>query len=297
MIQVLFIVNPISGTKNKKRIVDLIPSYMDASQYSYEIRYTEYRGHAAEMAADAAKRGIDVVVAVGGDGTVNEVAGGLVHTQTALGVIPCGSGNGLARHLHIPMSAKGALEVLAECQIHEMDYGRINGQAFFCTCGVGFDAFVSDRFAKSGRRGLLTYIRTTLREGLHYEPEVYEIEADGVRQSYKAFLIACANASQYGNDAYIAPHASMNDGVMDVTVIEPFGLIGAATVAFQMFSKHLDVNKHVHSFQCKELKIHRVQPGVIHFDGDPQDADALVNVNIVPSGIRMVYNAKVKENL
>ena len=138
----------------------------------------------------ATEEGADIVVAVGGDGTVNEVARSLIHTETALGIIPCGSGNGLARHLYIPMSPDGALQVLANCHIEALDYGIIDQQPFFCTCGVGFDAFISDRFAKAGRRGLLTYIENTLKEGLKYKPDTYEITIDGERQVYKAFLIA-----------------------------------------------------------------------------------------------------------
>ena len=200
---VLFIVNPISGTTDKKRIVALIPKYLSDERFDVHVAYTDHSGHAAELASEAVADGTDVVVAVGGDGTVNEVARSLVHSRTALGIIPCGSGNGLARHLYIPMNPEGAMQVLADCQIKSLDYGIINGTPFFCTCGVGFDAFVSSKFAKSGRRGLLTYIENTLKEGLKYQPDTYEMEIDGEKKQFKAFLIACANASQYGNDALI----------------------------------------------------------------------------------------------
>ena len=223
---VLFIVNPISGTTDKKRIVALIPKYLSDERFDVHVAYTDHRGHAAELASEAVADGTDVVVAVGGDGTVNEVARSLVHSRTALGIIPCGSGNGLARHLYIPMNPEGAMQVLADCQIKSLDYGIINGTPFFCTCGVGFDAFVSSKFAQSGRRGLLTYIENTLKEGLKYQPDTYEMEIDGEKKQFKAFLIACANASQYGNNVYIAPHASMSDGLMDVTVMEPIHFDG-----------------------------------------------------------------------
>ncbi|MCF0197083.1 MAG: diacylglycerol kinase family lipid kinase [Bacteroidaceae bacterium] len=290
MTKILFIVNPISGTTTKARIVELIPKYMDAAHFDVHIQYTSHRGHAAEIACQAVQDGFDVVVAVGGDGTVNEVARSLVHTPTALGIIPCGSGNGLARHLFIPMNPVGALQVLADCQIKSLDYGVINGTPFFCTCGVGFDAFVSDKFAKSGRRGLLTYIENTLREGVRYKPEVYDIEIDGNKQTYKAFLIACANASQYGNDVYIAPHASMSDGLMDVTIMEPFSVFEAPQIAVQLFNKSIDNNSRIHSYRCKSLVIHRSSPGVIHFDGDPKDEPADIQVELIAKGIRMVVN-------
>lgn len=289
-VSIWFIVNPISGTTDKTKIVNLIPEYMDAARFDVKVLYTEFRGHAAQITCKAVIEGIDVVVAVGGDGTVNEVARCLIHTRTALGIIPCGSGNGLARHLYIPMNPEGALQVLSNCAIEALDYGMINATPFFCTCGVGFDAFVSSMFAKSDRRGLLTYIENTLREGVRYKPDTYEIEIDGEKQHYKAFLIACANASQYGNNVYIAPQASMNDGLMDVTIMEPFTMLEAPQIAIQLFNKTIDQNSRIRSFKCKTLRIHRSQPGVIHFDGDPKEEGTDILVSLVPKGIHMVVN-------
>ena len=289
-ITVWFIVNHISGTTDKSKIVNLIPDYMEAERFDVKIWYTEFQGHAAQIAHQAVAEGVDVVVAVGGDGTVNEVARCLIHTQTALGIIPCGSGNGLARHLFIPMNPEGALQVLSTCAIEALDYGKINEVPFFCTCGIGFDAFVSSKFAKSERRGLLTYIENTLREGLRYKPDTYEIEIDGETQHYKAFLIACANASQYGNNVYIAPRASMSDGLMDVTIMEPFTVLEAPQIAIQLFNKTIDKNSRIRTFKCKSMRIHRSQPGVIHFDGDPKDEGLDLDVRLVPKGIHMVVN-------
>ena len=290
--KIVFIVNPISGTSDKQHIIDLIPKYLDRRRFEWTICMTQHKGHAAEFVAKATKEGTDIVVAVGGDGTVNEVARSLIHTETALGIIPCGSGNGLARHLYIPMNPDGALQVLADCHIEDLDYGIIDKQPFFCTCGVGFDAFISDRFAKAGRRGLLTYIENTLKEGLKYKPDTYEITIDGERQVYKAFLIACANASQYGNNVFIAPHASMSDGLMDVTLMEPFTVLEAPQIAIQLFNKTITTNSRIHSFRCKHLHIKRSAPGVIHFDGDPKEAGNELDVRLMPHGIRMVVNTK-----
>lgn len=290
MTKIVFIINPISGTSDKSHIIDLIPEYLDSSRFEWTICKTEHKGHAAEFAAEAIRDGVDVVVAVGGDGTVNEVARSLVHTPTALGIIPCGSGNGLARHLYIPMNPDGALKVLADCHIELLDYGMIDQEPFFCTCGVGFDAFISDRFAKAGRRGLLTYIENTLKEGLKYKPDTYEITIDGERQVYKAFLISCANASQYGNNVYIAPQASMSDGLLDVTLMEPFTVLEAPQIAIQLFNKTITSNSRIRTFRCQHLHIKRSSPGVIHFDGDPKEAGEELDVRLVPKGIRMVVN-------
>ena len=229
--KIVFIVNPISGTQNKRYILKLLPEKLNSELFDWHIAKTEYAGHATLLAKEYSTQDYHAIIAIGGDGTVNEIARSLVHTNVALGIIPCGSGNGLARHLHIPMDPVGAIKVINRFIAKDVDYGKINEIPFFCTCGVGFDAFVSSKFANAGRRGLLTYLENTLREGLKYKPDTYEIEVEGETRKYKAFLIACANASQYGNNAFIAPQASMSDGMLDVTIMEPFNVLGDPTIA------------------------------------------------------------------
>ena len=287
---IVFIINPISGTQSKDEMPKLIADNLNESRFHYEVRFTEYAGHAAEIARQCAADGIDIVVAVGGDGTINEVARSLVHTDTALGIIPCGSGNGLARHLCIPMDAVKAIQIINNCQIESFDYGVINDLPFFCTCGMGFDAFVSQKFAEAGKRGPITYVENVLREGLKYEPETYEIQDEQGLTRAKAFLISCANASQYGNNAYIAPQASMSDGLLDVIIMEPFDVIEAPQISIEMFNKTLDKNSKIKTFRCQKLHIHRKQAGVIHFDGDPVMTDADVDIELKPKGIRVVVN-------
>ena len=231
--KISFIINPISGTQGKEQILKWLDEKLDKSRYIPEVIYTERAGHAVEIAALKAKEEAFAVVAIGGDGTINEIARSLVHTKTALGIIPCGSGNGLARHLQIPMDAKKAINIINEGLIDIIDYGKINDVPFFCTCGVGFDAFVSLQFSKAGRRGPLIYLEKTLLESLKYKPETYELEMDGSTLRYKAFLIACGNASQYGNNAYITPQATLNDGLLDVTILEPFTVLDVPALSFQ----------------------------------------------------------------
>ncbi len=294
--KLLFIANPISGTHDKQPIIDSLPGFLDAEYFEWSVEWTDHRGHAAELAQQASADGIDVCVAIGGDGTVNEVARSLRHSNTALAIIPMGSGNGLARHLQIPMDPDGALRVLSECQIEALDYGLINDIPFFCTCGMGFDAFISEKFAGSGKRGLMTYIENTLRGGLSYQPETYELEIDGMKEHYKAFLIACGNASQYGNNFYIAPQASMSDGLLDVTLIEPLNVLEAPQLVMQMLNKTIDTNSHVRTFQCQSLHVHRTQPGVIHYDGDPAEAGNDIDIRLVPKGLRVVVNKNASAN-
>ena len=295
MHSILFIVNPISGSGHKESALKAIERYLDRDRFNSEIRYTEYAGHGAEIAREAAARGIDIVVAVGGDGTVNEIAGAIVGTETALAIIPCGSGNGLARHLQIPMNPISAVKVINTAVIARLDHGIINGRPFFCTCGVGFDAFISMKFAEAGRRGPATYVEKTLVDGLRYKPETYRItlgDEEGNCHAVDAFLIACANASQYGNNAYIAPHASMRDGLLDVTVLEPFNLIEAPIVVMQLFSKSLPSNSHVKCYRTNRLRIERTAPGPAHCDGEPFNTDALIDIQLIPQSFNAVVNEK-----
>ena len=294
--------NPISGTVSKAGIPNIIEKTLDKELFEYEIWPTEYAGHAFELALETKKKGIDIVAAVGGDGTVNEVARALVHSNTALAIVPCGSGNGLARHLLLPMNIKKSIDIINQCKINDLDYGLINSNPFFCTCGMGFDAFVSMKFAEAGKRGPITYVENVLREGLKYKPETYEIQDENGVTRHKAFLISVANASQYGNNAYIAPQASMSDGLLDVIIMEPFDVIEAPQISIDMFNKTLDKNSKIKTFKCQKLHIHRKSSGVIHFDGDPVMAGEDIDIELVPKGIKIVVNphgdkAKRKPNM
>ena len=286
--KISFIINPKSGTQSKEQILHLLDEKLDKSRYIPEVIYTEWAGHAVEIAARKAKEEVFAVVAIGGDGTINEIARSLVHTKTALGIIPCGSGNGLARHLQIPMEAKKAIDIINEGLIDIIDYGKINDVPFFCTCGVGFDAFVSLKFAKAGRRGPLTYLEKTLLESLKYQPETYELETEDGTLKYKAFLIACGNASQYGNNAYIAPQAMLTDGLLDVTILEPFTVLDVPSLSFQLFNKTIDQNSRIKTFRCQTLRIHRTKPGVVHFDGDPMMMGENIDVKVIKEGLQVI---------
>ncbi|MDR0186556.1 YegS/Rv2252/BmrU family lipid kinase [Prevotella brunnea] len=288
--KIIFIMNPISGSGDKDSVPEMIEKYIDKEQFDFHIETTKSAGHATEIAKKAVNENIDIVVAVGGDGTVNEVGRALVQTHTALGIIPLGSGNGLARHLAIPLNIKKGLDILNQCKIKELDYGIINGTPFFCTCGMGFDAFISMKFAEAGRRGMITYVQKVLEEGLRYKPQIYEIEDDEGVHRYKAFLISVANASQYGNNAYIAPQASMSDGKLDVIIIQPFDVLEASQVAIELFNKTLDKNLKIKTFRAKHIRIHRNKEGVIHYDGDPIMAAADIDISMVHKGIRIVVN-------
>ena len=282
--------NPISGTLKKAGIPKIVEETIDKGFYDYSIAETNYVGHACDMAKEARDNGYYAVIAVGGDGTVNEVARSLTHSNTALGIIPCGSGNGLARHLMLPMDVRKAVEIINLHTVHALDYGLINDMPCFCTCGMGFDAFISMKFAEAGRRGPITYIENILREGLRYKPETYEIHDESGMSVSKAFLISCANASQYGNNAYIAPQASMSDGLLDVTIMEPFDMIEAPQLSIDIFNKTLDKNPRIKTFKTRHIHVKRENPGFIHYDGDPVMAAADVDIRVEPQGINVIVN-------
>ena len=279
---IVFILNPISGTVSKADIPAKIEQHLDKDLFSYTIAETEYAGHAEEIARQAVQEHTDIVVAIGGDGTVNEVGRGLVDSQTALGIIPCGSGNGLARHLMVPIDTVKAIENLNKCVIHNLDYGLINDHPFFCTCGMGFDAFISNKFAEAGKRGLITYVENVLKEGLTYKPETYQIEDETGTKRYKAFLVSAANASQYGNNAYIAPQASMSDGLLDVIIMEPFDVIEAPQISIDMFNKTLDKNS-------ADVDIRLVSKG-IKVVVNPDADKSMRQPNVMQSTFSEVFN-------
>ena len=229
----------------------LIARHFGALESDFTIRPTAYAGHAVELARTAAAEGFAVVAAVGGDGTVNEVGRGLLGTTTALGIIPQGSGNGLARHLKVPLGLPAALQRLAAPTFSNMDVGVINGHPFFCTAGLGFDAHVSQHFAQAGSRGLSTYLRVTLREYCRYRPVPVQVSLDGREVRTDCYVLAFANASQYGNNAYIAPLADLRDGLLDVCLIDALPVVRAFRVSLAMALGNLPQSRAAEYFRCR----------------------------------------------
>lgn len=294
--KLLAVINPISGTANKQYIPETITEVMDESKWDVMIRFTQRPGHATDLAKQAIKQGYYGVLAIGGDGTINEVAAALRDSDTALGIIPNGSGNGLARHLNIPIDVKRALEEINNDRIEQFDYCMANQHPFFCTCGVGFDAHVSAKFAESKKRGPMSYIKNTLVEYLRYRSEEYSIETADKVLTERAFVIACGNASQYGNNAFITPHASMQDGLIDVTLIQPFTPLDTAVLGILLFTKHIDQDTNIQSFRTPSLTIHRPKAGVMHIDGEPMMMEADIEVKCIHNGIKIFLPKDGGEN-
>ncbi len=287
------IINPISGVGSKRKIPKLIEQLCEETGDEVSVSFTEYAGHASVLTRSAVESGVSCIIAVGGDGTVNEIARSMLHSDAILGIIPKGSGNGLARELNISMDVRRALDVIRERHVTTIDCCKANDRVFFCTCGVGFDAAVSQKFANEKRRGSLTYIKNTVEEYLSYHPEQYELLIDNQSIKEKAFLVACANASQYGNNAYIAPHANINDGKMDVTVLSPFLPIDIAPLAIQLFSRKIDRNSKIRTFKAEQVSIIRQRPGVMHLDGEPIMADSRIDISVIPHALKVFTPSEV----
>lgn len=290
--KVLFVYNPISGSRRLIPVLPIIERFINTDLYDYSVISTDHKGHATELAREYADKKYDAVIAVGGDGTVNEVGCGLIGTNTAMGIIPCGSGNGMARHLGIPIDPFKAVKWLNKSIITDIDYGTINGHPFFCTCGVGFDATVSETFSNSGSRGVLTYMESILLNIANYKDELYKLSFDNSSETFESFIVTCANADQWGNNAFIAPTASMQDGLMDVVVIHPFTPLDAPLLAFQLFNRQLDRNEKVTIRKCRRLTITRQSDGPAHFDGDPIQLGKVIDIEMVPHGLKVLIPDK-----
>ncbi|MFD0795681.1 diacylglycerol/lipid kinase family protein [Mucilaginibacter litoreus] len=290
----LFIINPVSGGKKKDGVPEIVEDYLDPNVFEYDVEFTTGIFHAHDL-AKAAVGEYDVVVAVGGDGTVNEVASAIAETDTVLGVIPYGSGNGLSRFLSIPMDAQGAIKTMNAARIVTIDAGKANGQWFFNMAGMGFDAHISHVFAHgSEKRGFFNYFKSSLQEIARYKSQSYRIEIDGRYYNREAFMLSIANSSQYGNNAHVSPQASVQDGLLDVCIIRPFPLWRFPEMGLRMFTKTADRSKFVEIIKGRNINIVRTQPGPIHLDGEPQSAGIDININIVPHTLKVIVGSLYK---
>lgn len=286
MKKVLLIINPISGTLSKEGLEQRVKHYLEPAGMVVECVFTEYAGHGAELAAQAVRHGYYAVIAAGGDGTVNEVASALKGSQTALGILPFGSGNGLARHLYGTINLNRALEIISGCNVTDCDYGTVNGRPFFCTFGLGFDAKVSSEFANLNRRGLISYARSAIKQYTGYHPVEYILDTGKKCFRSRAFLLAVCNASQYGNNAYIAPDASVHDGLLDVTLIRSGNIFSRAFATLELFTGRLNHNILIRTFKVSRLVIKHL-PGPGHIDGEPCTMPETIEIVCHRGGIKM----------
>lgn len=287
--KLLFIVNPIAGTRSKKKILQLIDAISTEGPFDVEIRETRAKGDATQLAQET---DADIVVAVGGDGTVHEVAQGILGSQKTLGIIPCGSGDGLALHLGISRNPKAAIQTLLNGKPETIDYGTINGQQqFFCTAGAGLDADVAWEFAHGSKRGLWSYISLAWKVWRHSKPQDYVVEIDNNKLSVKAVLITVGNANQWGNQARIASLASVQDGMLDVCIVSPFKTTEIPILAAELLDGHAHKSRRVHMSRGKIITIHRQQEGPVHFDGDPYMMGTDIHITVEQAALHAMVPA------
>ena len=286
--RILFIVNPVSGTRHSNSRCTAIEDLIDKDKFRYKIIETEFAGHGKELALKAIEEGVDVVVAVGGDGTVNEVASALVGTDTRLGIVPTGSGNGLARHLKIPGSLKRSLRIINTGKSIPIDTATINGLPFVNIAGVGFDAFVAKKFSRAPKRGFLSYLKITFSEYFTYKPKKYRMVIDGHEVVRRALLVSFANSNQFGNNTSIDPAAELDDGFIDVCIVKKIPLRKMIMIPPMLFLPRFDKSRYVEVIKAKEVKLKRKRGKTIHLDGDPHKMGKEMEMKIIPLSLKVI---------
>lgn len=288
MKKILIIINRKAGTDREKRLGTAIREHLPASEFSVETTYLQYLGHGADLAREAVRRNIDTVVAVGGDGSINEIAQGLLGSKTALAIVPLGSGNGLARALKIPLNVSAALQIVAQGNRKPMDAGFANEHLFLSNAGVGFDALIADRFRHSKKRGLINYARLVIGGFSSYRPSRYQIDVDGELQEQRAFLMTVANGNQFGYEFKLAPHASMHDGMLDVCLVPPIRFWDLLPLG--LHSLRGTKNRYMKHLTGKEIAVSSNELNCLQVDGDavPLSNGKTVYFRVAPGALQVI---------
>lgn len=291
-VKALFIINEKSGRRRDLDIRGAIAR--GCAGWSTEILPCGRKEDLDAMIDRAERESFDVVFAVGGDGTVHETAKRLVHRRPALGILPTGSGNGFARHIGLPMEPDAALAALQQARVETIDTAEVNGERFLGVMGVGFDALVADRFASSTTRGLETYVREGLKSFGEFRAEDYEITANGETQRSRALVVAIANSGQYGNNARVAPLASLRDGLLDVVIVNDTSLVNVPLLLARLFAGSFHRSNFVTSLQAPEVTVRRPSAGAAHLDGEPVSLGEVLHVRVVPRSLRVLVPDAVR---
>ena len=285
---IFLIINPFAGRGKKgKTAVESALSWLKENAENVEYAYTQHPGHAIQLANNAAAD-YDVIVAVGGDGTVNEVAQGLIGTSKTMGILPIGSGNGLARELGISMNLEKSAHTLITGKTQQIDVCKINSQRFLCTSGIGFDAQVADKMSKATTRGFMRYIQLTIQESIAFKPFKIKMTVDDLLIEKSVFLVTFANATQFGNNARIAPNASMTDGLMDVVVVNPFHKIWLPVFGLGLFTRLIPKLPFVENYKAKKVEIEFVDTSFYHFDGEPGKLTVPAKISVGSEKIEII---------
>ncbi|MGX1639339.1 MULTISPECIES: diacylglycerol/lipid kinase family protein [Sphingobacterium] len=286
--RILFVINPVSGGKKKTTFNKQVLEVLDLNRFDPTFKITNHANHAYELAKSAIDEQYDAVIAVGGDGTINEIGTALVGSDIPLGIVPEGSGNGLALYLGIPMNESAALRRINRFESVDIDCGKIGERCFFNIAGIGFDASVSDRFASETFRGPVGYLRTIINVISKYKPKKYTLNIDGKVYEREAFMISVANSPQYGNNAYIAPNASINDGVLDVCIVHKFPLYTLPMMIFHLFNKTADQSEYVEIIPGKKICIEQEGKAPLHLDGEPMDLGNKIDIEVQGNALKII---------
>jgi len=293
-LKIRFILNPHSGRNARRpRLAGDIREFIARRGLDATLVATTGPGHATELAREAVEAGCERIVAVGGDGTMNEIAQALVHTPAALALVPCGSGNGLALHLGLPTEINRALDLAVDplAEVTTIDTGLVNGRPFFNAMGSGFDAEISRRFNHLKRRGLPAYLRTGLLAFLHRRTAQVVIRSGGHSVALETLIVTVANSEQYGNGARIAPGAQVDDGALDLVAVRPVGFLTSVPLIARLFLGTIHRSPRVVCLRGARFTVERPSAGLIHTDGETHETGATLEIEVRPRSLRLLVPA------
>ncbi|MFC2116342.1 diacylglycerol/lipid kinase family protein [Bacteroidota bacterium] len=290
-IKTLFIINPILERKTGKSISQLIAEHLDSDRFSPTILYSEYEGHAKVLASQNAGK-YQLIVAGGGDGTINQICHSLVHTDTMLGILPLGSGKGLARSLGIPLNIKDAIKTINRLNIARIDTGMLGTYRFFNIAGIGFDAEVAHAYAGSITRGFFPYALNIIKKLPGYSSISVGVTIENRNISGRYFIVSFANSSQWGYGAHISPMSKPDDGLLNICLIRNFPKIFAPGLMIRLYTKTIHRSKYMETIPVKKAVISGNGSFKGHIDGEPVEFNAPFNVSIEPGSLKVVYDAK-----
>ena len=288
--RLLFLVNPVSGVNQEKKasLSDQVAEVLDAGQYDWEVVVSEAPGQLYELSRAAAENGTDVVIAVGGDGTVNQIARGIFGSKTILGLVPAGSGNGLAHHLGIPTDVAKSLALINKMKVKDIDTAQMNDRLFISIAGIGFDALVARKFADAERRGFLSYLKIVTTEYANYRPRKYKMIIDGKSVERQALFVSFANTNQFGYNTIIAPDAKIDDGLIDVCIVKKVPLTQAPQVMGLLLTKKIGTSDYVEIIKAREVKLKRNKNRVVNIDGEPVKLNRELSIKVNPLSLKVI---------
>jgi diacylglycerol kinase (ATP) len=286
---ILFIINPISGVRRGNHLSESIEKYIDSEKFNYELKYTQHQGHAITLSKEGVEKNKDIIVAVGGDGTINEVASQMLNSKVVLGIVPLGSGNGLARHLGIPRTLTSALKLINEFQVTDIDTASINGKPFVSIAGVGFDAKVARLFAKVKRRGFFSYANLITNNYIRYKPKKYKIEFDdGKIINTEALFISFANSNQFGYNTAIAPNAQLRDGLLDICIVQKPNIFRLPIIANLMLLRAIDKSQYVETIRASHFRVRQTRNRVVNIDGEAFKISKKLEIKVNPLSLQVI---------